>query len=100
METITSLQNPRIKGVVRLANRRERDRERRTVVEGVREASLALASGVVPIEAFVCPDYLTDVSGPALMEQLQQLASSKRTRLNRCRPTSSATSLLDSSRCP
>ena len=34
---ITSLQNPRIKSIVKLASRRQRDADGRTVVEGVRE---------------------------------------------------------------
>ena len=81
METITSLQNPRVKGVVRLGSRRERDREQRTVVEGVRETSLALARGVIPVEAFVCRDYLAEKGAQALLSQLQQLATAKRTKL-------------------
>jgi TrmH family RNA methyltransferase len=55
---ITSLQNPHIKDVVRLANRRHRDEARQTVVEGVREVAQALRSGVVPVEAYLCPELL------------------------------------------
>jgi RNA methyltransferase, TrmH family len=68
--SITSLQNPRVKNVVRLSNRRHRDRLGQTVVEGVREASLALKKGVVPVEAFLCPDYLDESEGQALMLHL------------------------------
>jgi TrmH family RNA methyltransferase len=80
-ESITSLQNPRIKNVIRLGNRRHRDRLKQTVVEGVREASLALQSGVLPIEAFICPDYLDSAEGQHLAQQLLQLAVDKQARL-------------------
>ena len=53
--TISSPANPRVKAVVRLADRRARDEARQTVVEGVREVGLALATGVAPVEAYVCP---------------------------------------------
>jgi TrmH family RNA methyltransferase len=58
MLTITSLQNPRVKRVIRLNDRRARDEARQTVVEGVREARLALGRGVVPVEAYICPELI------------------------------------------
>lgn len=67
---ITSLQNPRVKNVVRMSNRRHRDRLGQTVVEGVREASLALQKGIIPVEAFICPDYLDDSEEQELMLHL------------------------------
>lgn len=80
-ESLTSLQNPRIKNVVRLGKRRHRDRLKQTVVEGVREASLALQNGVTPIEVFICPEYLDSSDGQKLMQQIVQLAAKKQTRL-------------------
>ena len=80
-EPITSLQNPRVKNVVRLSNRRHRDRQQQTVVEGVREATLALRSGVVPDEVFICPEYAGSVERQALDQQLYELAAGGRTRL-------------------
>ena len=80
-ESITSLQNPRVKNVVRLGSRRHRDRLRQTVVEGVREASLALQNGVVPVEVFTCPDYFDAANGQELARRLQQLAVDKQTNL-------------------
>ena len=56
MLTITSPQNPRVKAVIKLNDRRERDEARRTVVEGVREVRTALGRGVTPVEAFICPE--------------------------------------------
>ena len=60
--TITSPTNPHVKAVVRLSGRQERDERRRTAVEGAREIGLALGRGVVPVEAYVCPEL---VAGPA-----------------------------------
>ena len=85
-QPISSLQNQRIKNVVRLNTRRHRDQLRQTVVEGVREASLALQKGFLPIEAFVCMDYLDSSAEQNLVNQLNQLAAGKRTRLYEVTP--------------
>ena len=58
MLTITSPQNPRVKAVIKLNDRRARDEARRTVVEGVREVRAALGRGVTPAEAFICPELI------------------------------------------
>ena len=55
MTEITSPTNPRIKGLVRLRTRRERDREGRFLIEGYRELSRALDGAVALDELFVCP---------------------------------------------
>jgi TrmH family RNA methyltransferase len=52
---ITSLQNPKVKSVVRLRERRQREREGLMLVEGSEELALALASGVQPQTLFFCP---------------------------------------------
>ncbi|MCC7358164.1 MAG: RNA methyltransferase [Anaerolineales bacterium] len=54
---ITSLQNPRVKAVVRLRDRRHRDREGQMLVEGHDELRLALAGGVRPLTLFHCPAF-------------------------------------------
>ena len=79
-ESITSLQNPRIKEVARLEKRSERGERRLTLVEGAREVSRALAAGIVPVKAYVCPELV----GPALhaaVAQLEHLDHVRRTRL-------------------
>lgn len=54
---ITSPSNPRIKNVVRLTtNRRHRDQEQLTVVEGSREVRRCLDAGIVPREIYICPE--------------------------------------------
>lgn len=71
---LTSLQNARIKNILKLQNRRHRDAQQKTVVEGIREISIALQSGIVPSEAYVCPELVTDEVGTAVYQQLQTLA--------------------------
>jgi TrmH family RNA methyltransferase len=67
---ISSPQNGRIKQLVKLNNRRQRDAARLTLVEGEREVRRALAAGVVPQTAFVCPELLTDKMAAAQLQQL------------------------------
>ena len=77
---ITSLQNGRIKQIVKLNQRRQREAVQQTVVEGVHEVSLALQHGIIPHEAYLCPELLADAANAA-MNQLQQLAASGHTQL-------------------
>ena len=79
--TITSPTNPRVKSVVRLADRRTRDELRRTVVEGVREVGLALGRGVAPVEAYVCPELIAGAEAEAAARHLVALAQTGMTEL-------------------
>ena len=72
--TITSPQNPRVKQVVRLRDRRHREREGRLLVEGSEELALALAGGARPEALFVCPALLQDDQA-ALLEQARAAAA-------------------------
>jgi RNA methyltransferase, TrmH family len=57
MPELTSLQNPRVKRIVRLrGDRRQRQREGLTIVEGQYELELALSSGISPQETFYCEE--------------------------------------------
>jgi TrmH family RNA methyltransferase len=67
----TSLQNPRIKHVVRLREKRQREQEGLMLVEGIYELELALASGVQPREVFYCPEINREV--PAAFDRLEPL---------------------------
>jgi len=78
---ITSLQNPRIKQLVRLNNRRQRDQHQRTLVEGVREASRALEAGLAPYEAYICPPLLKDAQAGACVASLIELENKGQTEL-------------------
>ncbi len=56
---ITSPSNPRIKHLVTLRRRRDRDRAGVTLVEGFEEIGLALAAGVRPRALYYCPELMT-----------------------------------------
>jgi TrmH family RNA methyltransferase len=53
---ITSLQNPHIKHIVKLRERRMRDREGLMLVEGFYELKIALKSGLQPLSVFIAPE--------------------------------------------
>ncbi len=67
--------------MARLNNRRYRDVQRLTTVEGLREVGRALAAGIVPQEAYVCAELLEgDVAGEVVRE-LERLARDEGTTL-------------------
>ena len=78
---ISSVQNSRIKHVVKLNNRRYRDEKRVTIVEGVREVGHALLVGVVPTEAFFCQELIVGDVATAVLQHLRQLAQQQQTTL-------------------
>ena len=70
---ITSLQNSHVKQIIKLNKRRTRDAEQLTIVEGVREAERALKSGIVPRNAFICPDLINGAEAQAVVDKLRQM---------------------------
>ena len=56
MPDITSLQNERVKYVVKLRDKRQRERDGVMLVEGQYELEMALASELRPSEVFYCPE--------------------------------------------
>ena len=78
---IASLQNNRIKEVIKLSKRAKRDERQLTVIEGLREISRALACGVVPVEGYICPELITTPEAEALCIALDQLAAEQQTHL-------------------
>lgn len=54
-QQITSRQNERVKQAAKLRDARQRAKQSRFVIDGVREIERALAAGVEVLEAFVCP---------------------------------------------
>lgn len=69
-ETITSLQNPRVKHLVKLRDRRHRDSSGRFLIEGYRELSRALARKVAVEEVFFSPDWFSSENDPALLLEI------------------------------
>jgi TrmH family RNA methyltransferase len=70
-ERITSLQNPRIKHLVRLRERRERDTERVLLVEGYRELGRALERNRTFRDVYFCPDWFLGSNEPALLAKAE-----------------------------
>jgi len=59
-EDISSPQNPRIKGLVKLRDRKTREAEGLLLIEGGREILRALSAGVRVEECYFCPEELSD----------------------------------------
>ena len=78
---ITSPQNQRIKELAKLSKRRVRDARRVTVVEGVRECERALHQGIIPREAYLCPEKLNGDKSQALGRTLEEMAAGGQLRL-------------------
>ncbi len=64
---LTSTANPRIKAVVRLRDRRDRDATGLAIVDGVREIRRAMDAGVELIEVFAAPSLVTSLEATALL---------------------------------
>lgn len=71
-EKITSLQNPRLKQLVRLRDRRPRDEAGLFLIEGFRELKRALEAGVRPVELYCGPDWFLGGNEPRLIEEARQ----------------------------
>lgn len=66
-EKITSLQNPRLKQLVKLRDRRTRDEAGLFLVEGYREIRRALERGVKLAEVYHAPEWYLGENEPALL---------------------------------
>jgi TrmH family RNA methyltransferase len=71
-EKITSLQNPRVKLLVKLRDRRDRDETGLFLVEGYREVRRALEKNIRLHELYFCPEWFLGENEPALIEQARQ----------------------------
>ncbi len=69
VEKITSLQNPRIKQLVKLRDRRPRDEAGVFLIEGYRQIRRALEKNIRLHELYVCPDWYLGENEPALIAQ-------------------------------
>jgi TrmH family RNA methyltransferase len=67
-EKITSLQNPRVKQLVKLRERRERDDAGLFLIEGYREVRRAVEKKVRLHDLYFCPDWFLGENEPALIE--------------------------------
>lgn len=72
MEKITSLQNSRIKNIVKLSKSRERQEQNLFFFEGAREMSLALVSGYEIDSVFVCPELFDKTDYPDVLDAISE----------------------------
>ena len=70
MEKITSLQNPRIKNVVKLTKAKERKQQNLFLIEGARELSLALMADYEIDMVFICPELFEKTEYPHVLESI------------------------------
>lgn len=80
--SLTSTHNPRVRAALALRERRTRDREGRTLVEGHDELSLALESGATPGDLFYCPA-LFSVADPEALLQRARVAGARLVEVDR-----------------
>lgn len=71
-EEITSLQNPKVKRAVKLADRKERNETGLFLIEGYRELKRAADSGVAIQTLFICPKLFLGTNEDALIDQIRQ----------------------------
>jgi RNA methyltransferase, TrmH family len=71
-EKITSVQNPRVKQLVKLRDRRTRDEEGVFLVEGYREIRRALEKKTVLRELYYAPDWFLGENEPALIAEAEK----------------------------
>jgi TrmH family RNA methyltransferase len=67
---ITSLTNPRVKHVVALRDKRQRDEDGLMLVEGFDPLALALECGVQPATVFICPELFKPAHQPDAHDRL------------------------------
>jgi TrmH family RNA methyltransferase len=70
-ERITSVQNPRVKRLVKLRDRRTRDEEGVFLVEGYREIRRALEKGKAIHELYYAPEWFLGENEPALIARAE-----------------------------
>jgi len=69
---ITSLQNQRVKDAAKLRDRRQRDKQGRFLIDGVRELDRALDAGVTPVEVFACEEKCGEGTAGLVLARLMQ----------------------------
>ena len=72
---ITSTANPRVKALVALRRRRERERSRRMLVDGWAELAMAVESGFAPLAVYYCPELVRRPDQLRLAERARELGA-------------------------
>ena len=68
---ITSVHNQRVKDAARLRERRQREKQGRTLIDGAREISRALQAGIELTEAFLCEGFCYANAHQSVVELLE-----------------------------
>ncbi|NMA39256.1 MAG: RNA methyltransferase [Lentisphaerae bacterium] len=68
---LTSVQNPRVKQVVKWRDRRDRDRDQKVLIEGYRALTRALAGNYPVEDVYFCPEWYQGEHESALLERLK-----------------------------
>lgn len=72
MEQITSLQNNRIKNIVKLSKAKERKAQNLFILEGARELTLALSAGYTVDSVFICPELFEKTDYPQVLNTIRE----------------------------
>ena len=80
---ITSNQNPKIRHVLSLEKPRERTKERKFVIEGVREVTLARQHGYNIVSLFFCPEIISRDGVLGIVDDVRLLLPVERTVFNK-----------------
>ncbi len=72
MPTIKSLQNARVKAVVKLRDRRGRDKQGRFIIDGPRELEHALAANVEVTEVYYCDELAAASAARDMLRKFEQ----------------------------
>jgi RNA methyltransferase, TrmH family len=72
---LTSVSNPRVRTLVNLRRRRQRDQLGLMLIEGYEELSLALTAGAVPLSLYVCPELVRDAENLRTVAEVAALGT-------------------------
>jgi TrmH family RNA methyltransferase len=74
--TITSRQNVRIKEAARLRQRRQRDRQGRFLIDGIREINRALDARIEVVESYVCTSLCQSAEAQTTVTRVTEIRAS------------------------
>src|SRR5262245_56054481 len=72
-KSITSVHNERVKAAAKLRDRRQREKQRRFLIDGARELSRAIAAGVRLVELFVCEALCRSSESLEVLDRLHEI---------------------------
>jgi TrmH family RNA methyltransferase len=71
-KVISSLDNPKVKGLVALREKRERDQTKRFLIEGYRELLRAIDANITMDELYICPELFLGENEEALIQKIKK----------------------------